>query len=60
MEALFLEHEGYFGALGAFLLSQHISHGEQGFFTDNSSDSGHESPSAAAAAFARRSKTFGA
>jgi len=27
MEALFLEHEGYFGALGAFLLSQKI--GEQ-------------------------------
>jgi len=25
MEALFLEHEGYFGALGAFLLSQDIS-----------------------------------
>ena len=25
MEALFLEHEGYFGALGAFLLSQNIS-----------------------------------
>ena len=32
MEALFLEHEGYFGALGAFLLSQGISHGESGFF----------------------------
>ena len=32
MEALFLEHEGYFGALGAFLLSQGISHGENGFF----------------------------
>jgi type II pantothenate kinase len=32
MEALFLEHEGYFGALGAFLLSQGISHDEQGFF----------------------------
>lgn len=26
MEALFLEHEGYFGALGAFLLSQDIGH----------------------------------
>ena len=25
-EALFLEHEGYFGALGAFLLSQNIPH----------------------------------
>jgi len=25
MEALFLEHEGYFGALGAFLLSQGVS-----------------------------------
>jgi type II pantothenate kinase len=32
MEALFLEHEGYFGALGAFLMSQNISHGEEGFF----------------------------
>ena len=28
MEALFLEHEGYFGALGAFLLSQGIPHQE--------------------------------
>jgi hypothetical protein len=26
MEALFLEHEGYFGALGAFLLSQDVPH----------------------------------
>ncbi|GAX10074.1 type II pantothenate kinase [Fistulifera solaris] len=25
MEALFLEHEGYFGALGAFLLSQNVN-----------------------------------
>jgi hypothetical protein len=32
MEALFLEHEGYFGALGAFLLSQGIAQGEHGFF----------------------------
>ena len=24
MEALFLEHEGYFGALGAFMLSAHV------------------------------------
>jgi len=29
MEALFLEHEGNFGALGAFLLSQGISHSRQ-------------------------------
>jgi type II pantothenate kinase len=29
MEALFLEHEGYFGALGAFLLSQGISESKQ-------------------------------
>jgi type II pantothenate kinase len=29
MEALFLEHEGYFGALGAFLLSQGIPHQEK-------------------------------
>jgi type II pantothenate kinase len=32
MEALFLEHEGYFGALGAFLLSQGISSDECGSF----------------------------
>ena len=32
MEALFLEHEGYFGALGAFLLSQGISSDECGCF----------------------------
>ena len=32
MEALFLEHEGYFGALGAFLLSQGICRGENGSF----------------------------
>ncbi len=32
MEALFLEHEGYFGALGAFLISQNISHKDQGLF----------------------------
>jgi pantothenate kinase len=37
MEALFLEHEGYFGALGAFLMSQNISHGEEGFFQWDSS-----------------------
>jgi type II pantothenate kinase len=34
-EALFLEHEGYFGALGAFLLSQGIDPGEDGFFQRN-------------------------
>jgi type II pantothenate kinase len=32
MEALFLEHEGYFGALGAFLLSQGISSDDCGPF----------------------------
>ncbi|KAL3925195.1 MAG: hypothetical protein SGILL_000568 [Bacillariaceae sp.] len=32
MEALFLEHEGYFGALGAFLKSQNIEKREEGFF----------------------------
>ena len=31
MEALFLEHEGYFGALGAFLMSQKIEQDEGGF-----------------------------
>jgi len=32
MEALFLEHEGYFGALGAFLMSQKIEKRKSGFF----------------------------
>jgi type II pantothenate kinase len=32
MEALFLEHEGYLGALGAFLLSQRISQTDKGFY----------------------------
>eukprot|EP00980_Cylindrotheca_fusiformis_P007447 scaffold1537_cov108-Cylindrotheca_fusiformis.AAC.6 len=31
MEALFLEHEGYFGALGAFLISQNVPTKEEGF-----------------------------
>jgi pantothenate kinase len=31
MEALFLEHEGYFGALGAFLMSQKIEQDDGGF-----------------------------
>jgi len=31
MEALFLEHEGYFGALGAFLVSQNVPNVEEGF-----------------------------
>ena len=32
MEALFLEHEGYFGALGAFLMSQNIECRKGGFY----------------------------
>jgi len=32
MEALFLEHEGYFGALGAFLMTQNIETRDGGFF----------------------------
>lgn len=32
MEALFLEHEGYFGALGAFLMTQNIGSKGNGFF----------------------------
>ena len=32
MEALFLEHEGYFGALGAFLMTQNIEKRDGGFF----------------------------
>ena len=32
MEALFLEHEGYFGALGAFLTTQNIEKKDGGFF----------------------------
>lgn len=31
MEALFLEHEGYFGALGAFLISQNLPSKDEGF-----------------------------
>jgi type II pantothenate kinase len=38
MEALFLEHEGYLGALGAFLLSQEISQTDKGFFQRNKRD----------------------
>ena len=64
MEALFLEHEGYFGALGAFLLSQNISHSDQGFFqwdkrpneTDGVGENG-SAPSGPAASSHRRSKT---
>jgi len=41
MEALFLEHEGYFGALGAFLLSQGISRGEGGSFLWEGKGSSH-------------------
>ena len=41
MEALFLEHEGYFGALGAFLLSQGISRGDGGSFLWESRDDSH-------------------
>ena len=37
MEALFLEHEGYFGALGAFILSQNINHNDAGQWS-NSAD----------------------
>jgi type II pantothenate kinase len=67
MEALFLEHEGYFGALGAFLLSQNISHSDQGFFqwdkrpneTGGVGETGSE-PSVPAASVHRRSTTFGA
>lgn len=32
MEALFLEHEGYFGSLGAFLMTQNIEKRKGGFF----------------------------
>lgn len=38
MEALFLEREGYLGALGAFLLSQEISQTDTGFFQRNAHD----------------------
>ena len=38
-EALFLEHEGYFGALGAFLLSQGITH-KQGESAEGGSGGG--------------------
>jgi len=32
MEGLFLEHEGYFGALGAFLMTQNIEKEDGGFY----------------------------
>lgn len=71
MEALFLEHEGYFGALGAFLMSQKIAQDDGGFFqwgedggpshsqNSNDSDSGktERKPSYY---MQRRMKTFGA
>ena len=67
MEALFLEHEGYFGALGSFLLSQNISHGEKGFYQWDSrppptpTKAGmnmDDGPSKANATFHRRSTTY--
>lgn len=39
MEALFLEHEGYFGALGAFLLSQGIPSEETSLANESIGDS---------------------
>lgn len=45
MEALFLEHEGYFGALGAFLLSQNITHGDSGSFLWEGKSYSHHSNS---------------
>jgi pantothenate kinase len=56
MEALFLEHEGYFGALGSFLLSQNISHGDQGFFQWDSRPPASPSDSGGAAAAAGSAK----
>merc|ERR1712003_313267 len=41
-EALFLEHEGYFGALGAFLLNQKIQKDEEGGEDDCYNDDGSE------------------
>ncbi|CAJ1949795.1 unnamed protein product [Cylindrotheca closterium] len=38
MEALFLEHEGYFGALGAFLVSQNVPNVEEGLGEWNDDD----------------------
>ena len=68
MEALFLEHEGYFGALGSFLLSQNITHGDKGFYQWDSRPppsptdagiNGRNGSSPINPAFHRRSKTFG-
>ena len=39
MEALFLEHEGYYGALGSFLLHQGISADEHGRVAQTKADS---------------------
>jgi pantothenate kinase len=52
MEALFLEHEGYFGALGAFLMSQKIEEREEGFFQWDAN------PNPSAEAFRRRKSAF--
>lgn len=45
MEALFLEHEGYFGALGAFLLSQNITQGNGGSFLWDGQNYSHHTDS---------------
>jgi type II pantothenate kinase len=44
MEALFLEHEGYFGALGAFLLSQGISQAAFGSSRASIASTARDSP----------------
>jgi type II pantothenate kinase len=71
MEALFLEHEGYFGALGAFLMSQKIAHDDEGFFQwgedggpaegdGSSEDKSHHPERNPSYYMHRRLKTFGA
>jgi type II pantothenate kinase len=74
MEALFLEHEGYFGALGAFLMSQKIEQDDGGFVqwgekdcrsselssSMNSGRNNRKSESAQSLFKQRRLKTFGA
>ncbi len=71
MEALFLEHEGYFGALGAFLMSQKIAQDDEGFFqwgedggpaTAHSvhDDDGRQPERSPSYYMHRRLKTFGA
>lgn len=60
MEALFLEHEGYFGALGAFLVSQNVPNVEEGFKDWNNENGNHKLNSSERRQAIRHLQTFGA